>query len=119
MFEPNTLASPAALTMVTMCVAGIAFMARFFMAVTDDKKMRIERTVRSRGVDYAKHIVRDPGAHVALGVFRITSALASNSGRRDNQVATNAPHVVRLVKTGGNLDSASEPVYRHLDRRSG
>ena len=119
MFEPNALASPAALIMVTTCVAGIAFMARFFMAVTDDKKKRIERTVRSRGLGHTTDVVRDPGTHIAMGVVRITRALASNSGRCDKQVATNVAHVVMLVKTGGNLDSASEPVYQHWDRRSG
>ncbi len=92
MLQPSTVASPEAFAVLVVCILGIAFMVRFFIALAcDENKIRVTHTVRTRGVQRGKGVVCGEllldqvaayqAGHLALGVMRITTALASNSSQ--------------------------------------
>ncbi len=119
MLEPNILASLASLVMLATCVLGIGFMVRFFIALTgEEDKIRVVHQVRPRGVHYATEGVSeyagaavDPAAHLAMGVLRITTALASNpsrEGRRDTQERSNI-----VVFAGPERETGSATARRY------
>jgi K+-transporting ATPase KdpF subunit len=131
----ETVASPGivALTMLSVCVLGIGFMMRFFVAMTLEARE-----------EHATHPLRDPRVHckediacaaapsrkptansaayVAMGVVRITTALASNAGRRNSDISSGRLHVVTLGRTSPELDFPVEHRYRsgwsRADRRT-
>jgi hypothetical protein len=94
MVHLETVANPAivVVTMLSACVLGIGFMVRFFVALTrEDRNMHPVRVVHTQGVPCDADIacvaapsLRPTGnsAYLAIGVVRITTALASNAGRR-------------------------------------
>ena len=119
MLQPNITANPATLAMLAACVLGIGFMLRFLVALTgEDNKIQVVRQVRSRSVHYATDstshlrqrggIVADPAAYLAMGALRITTALASNSGRRGRT----ADRSNVLMFGGPARHSATERRYR-------
>ena len=93
----ETVANPAVVTTIILsaCVLGVGFMIRFFVALAlEEKKTRPAYALRPRGVHCEPDIACaaapsrmpavSPAAHVAMGVVRITTALASNAGRRSD-----------------------------------
>ena len=122
MLQPNIVASPLLLVMLAVCVLGIGFMVRFFVALTgEENKIRVVHQVRLRGVHDATDGASEPpryrwaavdsGAHIAMGVLRITSALASNHSREGNQAAAERSNVVTFAGPERERDSAVERRY--------
>ena len=95
MLHTNTFASPGAFAMLAACILGIGFLVRFLIALVDDGTS-MKPSNRGKAYSLAEATSRcytaavDYGPHVALGVFRLTTALSSNvcseetprSGRR-------------------------------------
>ena len=120
----ETVAHPAIVTTIILsaCVLGIGFMIRFFVALThEDKDTRPAYALRPRGVRCEPDIACaaapsrmpavSPEAYVAMGVVRITAALASNAGRRNSDLSFDR-HVVRLDKPGPELNFPGQRRYR-------
>ncbi|MGZ4731853.1 MAG: hypothetical protein ACXVZH_06885 [Terriglobales bacterium] len=118
----QTAASPAMVTMLLGCVLGAGFMVRFLIALTlDARQTYSERTVRPGGVHYAAEVPRtqtpyrdavaNSASHLAIGVVRITTALASNGGHR-HKAAVDRLHVVTLGRPGQGPDFTAERRYR-------
>ncbi|HEX3351374.1 MAG TPA: hypothetical protein VHS34_01020 [Terriglobales bacterium] len=92
-------------------------MALFFIALTGEQhKMHVVHRVTRRGkrsVGYQpqqhRGPVADPGAYIALGVLRITSALSSNP---DHGAVQPAANVVRFTGLQQKTGPAGERIYR-------
>jgi len=123
MLQPNIVASPATFTMLAVCVLGIGFMVRFFIALaSEENKIRVVHRVRPRGVHCAtdaacepsryKWAAVDSGAHIALGVLRITTALTSNPSRANRRTAAERSNIVMFAGPVRESDSATERRYR-------
>jgi hypothetical protein len=121
MLQPNTVATPATFTMLVGCVLGIGFMVRFFIALASDgREARIGNKVRPKRVKWVADLgcegrcdraVRvSPAAHLAMGVVRITTALASNP--RNQYAAGDHPYLVTSAARARQRDSAPERRYR-------
>src|ERR1700730_18251297 len=107
MLHLETVTSPAIFAMLLSCVLGAGFMVRFLVALTlDERKMHAEYAHRRSGLHYpadtawvdapyCKTAVNS-AAHLALGVVRITTALASGAGRAKSHAAVDRFHVVTL-----------------------
>jgi hypothetical protein len=118
MLQPNITANPAILALLAACVLGIGCMLRFLVALTGEEKIQVVRQVRSRSAHYATDstsdlrqrggVVADPAAYLAMGALRITTALASNPGRRGR--AAGRSNV--LMFGGPGRDSVTERRYR-------
>jgi hypothetical protein len=98
-------------------------MVRFLVALTlDGKKVRAEYTIRPGGLHYAGNIARtrtpyrdavaNSAAHLAIGVVRITTALASNAGLTNRHAAVDGLQVLRLNKPTQELDFTAERRHR-------
>jgi hypothetical protein len=122
MLQPNIVAGPATFIMLAVCVLGIGFMIRFFVALArEENRIRVVHQVRSRGVHYATDGASEPpryrwaavdsGAHIAMGVLRITTALASSSSREGRRAADRS-NVVMFAGSDRERDSATERRYR-------
>jgi hypothetical protein len=118
MLQPNITANPAILALLAACILGIGFMFRFLVALTgEESKIQVVRQVRSRSAHYATDstsdlrqrggVVADPAAYLAMGVLRITTALASNPSHRGR--AEGRSNV--LMFGGPERDSATERRY--------
>ena len=103
----ETVASPAIFVMLLACVLGAGFMIRFLVALTlDQRKMHLEYAHRSAGLHYPADMARadaacrktavNSAAHLAIGVVRITTALASDAGRGKRHASVQRLHVVTL-----------------------
>jgi hypothetical protein len=142
----ETVANPAGVTTIILlaCVLGIGFMVLFFLALAGEKKStRPSHALRPRGVNCQADIACaaapsrmpavSPAAYVAMGVVRITTALASDAGRRNNDLSFDRLHMVGLdrakprtqfprppsLSLEQNLSRTGEPEYaRHYFRRS-
>ena len=123
MLHLETVARPAIVLMLLGCVLGVGFMVRFLVALTlDGKKMRAEYTIRPGGLHYAANMARtqtpyrdavaNSAAHLAIGVVRITTALASNAGLTNRHAAVDGLHGLRLNKPTQELDFTAERRYR-------
>jgi len=121
MLQPNTVASPAAFTMLVVCVLAMGFMVRFFIALASDgREARTGNRIRPNRVKWVadlgcegrwdREIALSPGAHLAMGVVRITTALASNS--RTQQAAGDHPYLVTSAARARQRDSAADRRYR-------
>lgn len=121
MLQPNTVASPAAFTILVVCVLGMGFMVRFFVALArDGREARTANGVRPNRVKWVadlgcegrwdREVAVSPAAHLAMGVVRITMALASNPRRQ--RTAADRPHLVTFSAQARQRDSASERRYR-------
>jgi hypothetical protein len=107
------------LMMLAGCFLGVGFMVLFFVSLTrDERKIYTANTgstslpsVRS-GTERPKTVVKSP-ALLAIGVVRVTTALASNSTGTNGCTAMARPHVVTLDKPAREIDFTRERRY-HL-----
>ena len=118
MLHLETVAS-ANVLMLLGCIVGAAFMVRFLVALTLDRKQAyLEHTVRPGGLHYAADASRHRGAvansasHLAIGVVRITTALTWNSGSGPRETAANQPHVATPGRAGREVGATAERRYR-------
>ena len=123
MLHLQTATSPAVVTMLLGCVLGIGFMVRFLIALTlDGKEANTQSAVRPGGLHYAAVVPRtqtpyraavaNSASHLAIGVVRITSALASNAIRGTRRAAVDRLHVVAVGNTGREVGFTPERRYR-------
>ena len=85
-----TVASPGIFAVLAACVLGIGFMVRFLIAIArDENQIRVAHPVRARGVSSDAAV--NPAGHLAMGVVRITTALASNAREH---AAAERPHLI-------------------------
>jgi hypothetical protein len=123
MLHLNTIASPAIFAMFLACVLGAGFMVRFLVALTlDDRMMHAEYAHRRSGLHYPadatwvdaryRSTVVNSAAHLAIGVVRITTALASDGGRRRRHAPVGALQVLKLGTPTRELDFTAEHRYR-------
>jgi hypothetical protein len=122
MLHWETVTSPAIFAMLLACVLGAGFMVCFLVALTlDERKMRVEYAHRRSGLHYPADTTwvdaryRKTGinsaAHLAIGVVRITTALASDGGRRRRHAPVGPLHVLKLGTPARELDFTAE--HRH------
>ena len=123
MLHLQTAASPAIVTMLLGCVLGLGFMVRFLIALTvDGKEAHAVHPVRPGGLDYAadrsrsqaayRTAVANSASHLAIGVVRIASALASNRTRGNRRPSVDRLHLVTLGKPHREVDITAERRYR-------
>lgn len=123
MFQMQTAASPVIIAMLLGCVLGAGFMVRFLIALTvDGKAARAVHVVRPGGLHYAgdrsrtlapyRAAVANSASHLAIGVVRITSALASSTSSGNRLPAVDRLHLVTLGQTGREVDFTAERRYR-------
>jgi len=121
--QSNIVASLAIFTMLVVCALGIGFLVRFFIALaSEENQIRVVHPIRYRGIHYATDGTGEPpryrwsavdsGAHIALGVLRITTALPSNPSRASRRSAPERSNIVMFAGPGPESDSATEPRYR-------
>ena len=119
----ETVASPAIFVMLLACVLGAGFMIRFLVALTlDQRKMHLEYAHRSAGLHYPADMARadaacrktavNSAAHLAIGVVRITTALASDAGCGKRHASVQRLHVVTLDTPRQEIDFTAERRYR-------
>ena len=119
----ETVASPAIFVMLLACVLGAGFMIRFLVALTlDQRKMHLDHAHRSAGLHYPADMARadaacrktavNSAAHLAIGVVRITTALASDAGRGKRHASVQRLHVVTLDTPRQEIDFTAERRYR-------
>ena len=123
MSNVETVANPAIVTAVLLaCVVGIAFMVLFFIALArEEKTTRPSYAIRPRGVNCQTEIARaaapsgmpavSPAAYVAMGVVRITTALASSAGRKNTDLSFDRLQVVGLDRTNPELNFPGQRHY--------
>ena len=119
----ETVANPAIVTTILLaCVVGAAFMVLFFIALAREKKSTYpSHAIRPRGVNCQPEIARavapsgmpavSPAAYVAMGVVRITTALASSAGRRNTDPSLDRLQVVGLDRTKPELNFPGQRHY--------
>jgi hypothetical protein len=125
MLQPNMVSNPASYIMLAVCVLGIGFMVRFLIALaSEENKTRVVHPFHTRGAHYAdaadaafepprhRWAAVDSGAHIALGVLRITAALTSNPSRTNRPIAAERSNVVMFAGPAQESDSATERRYR-------
>jgi hypothetical protein len=123
MLQPNTVASLETFTMLAVCILGMGFMVRFFIALTgENRKIQIVHTVRPKRVHSAPVIAYEapllsgpeviPASPLVMGVVRIANALASNPGE-NKQVAVDWPHPIAFGARARATKSAAERRYRY------
>ncbi len=104
MLGPNTIANSAAIGLLAACVLGIGFLIRFFIGVADEgSKARVAHPYAPGEGKFAvgtlyqrpRHRVAEvnSGAHLALGVLRITTVLNSDL-KRGRRPAAHRVHFV-------------------------
>jgi len=119
----QTAANPAIVTILAGCVLGVGFMVRFLIALTvDGKEAHAVRSVRPGGLHYAgdrsraqtpyRVAVANPASHLAIGVVRITNALASSTTRGNSRLSVDRLHLVTPGKAGREVDLTAERRYR-------
>ena len=123
MLHLGTFTSPATFAMLLACVLGAAFMVRFLVALTlDDRKMHAEYARHRSGLHYPadtslagagyRRTSVNSAAHLAIGVVRITTALASDGGLRRRQAPVGPLHVLKLGTPTQGLNFTAEHRYR-------
>jgi hypothetical protein len=124
MLHLQTVTSPATFIMLLSCVLGAGFMVRFLVALTLDekKKMHAEYTRHRSGLHYASDTASvgagyrktavNSAAHLAIGVVRITAALASDGSRRRRTAPVGPLHVLKLGTPARELNFTAEHRYR-------
>jgi hypothetical protein len=123
MLQFETTASAAISVMLLACVLGAGFMIRFLVAlIRDERKVRVECAHRhAKPHDPAnmawvdapcRKTAVNSAAHLAIGVVRITTALASDAGRRKSLVSVDRLHVVTLDTPGQEVDFTAVRRYR-------
>ncbi len=110
-------------TMLLGCALGLGFMVRFLIALTVDGKEALSvQPVRSGGLRYATDRSRSQAAyhaavansasHLAIGVVRITRALAANRTRGNRRPSVDRLHLVTLGKIHREIDATAQRRYR-------
>ncbi|MGC2183554.1 MAG: hypothetical protein WA637_09765 [Terriglobales bacterium] len=110
-------------TMLLGCVLGLGFMVRFLIALTvDGKEAHSVHPVRPGGLHYVadrsrsraayNSAVANSASHLAIGVVRITRALAANRIRGNRRPAVHRLHLVTFGKTHREVDITAERRYR-------
>jgi hypothetical protein len=121
----ETVANPAIVTTIVLsaCLLGIGFMVRFFVALTvEGREMHSRHGLRLQGVHSQKDIAcaaapsRKPtlnsAAWVAMGVVRITTALASTPARRNDAASHDGLHAVTLDRPSQEFSFPAGRRYR-------
>jgi hypothetical protein len=119
----ETVASPAIFVIFLACVLGAGFMIRFLVALTlDERTMHLECAHRRAGLHYPadmawvdatyRKTAVNSAAHLAIGVVRITTALASDAGRGKRHASVQRLHVVTLDTPRQEIDFTAERRYR-------
>ena len=104
-----TVAGPGIVAVLAACILAIGFMVRFLIAIAgDEHKVRVAHEVRTRAAwgDAALN----PAGHLAVGVVRITTALASNA-RENTQVVVERPRAVSFAGCSRGFEPAIERRY--------
>lgn len=105
-----TVASPGTFVMLAACVLGIGFMLRFLIAIaSDENKVRVAHPVRVKQAGGEPAL--NPARHLALGVVRITTALASNP-REHARARVEQPHLITFSAGSREHESATARRYR-------
>ncbi len=122
MLPANTVANLEVLGTLMACLLGIGFMIRFFMALADDRKMKAGAPVRRNQSRFPKSARPEPGKYrrhvgnpaelLAIGVLRITKALASRRRHADVHIPPQRPYLVKGASRTGDRTSANESIYR-------
>jgi hypothetical protein len=123
MLQTNLVASLGTFTMLTVCILGMGFMIRFFIALTGEKTharavhdLRSKR-IHSVAVGACEAPSRSgpeltPASPLVMGVVRIANALASNPGE-NGQVTVDRPHPIVFGARARASRSAAERRYRY------
>lgn len=112
-----------AVIFLPVCILAIGFMVRFFVALTvENRQLHSVHVLHPSGVHseadtkYAAAPARqasgNPAAYVAFGVVRITTALASNAGRRSSDASVRRPQLVTLERPSPEISFPGEHRYR-------
>ncbi len=105
-----TVASPGIFAVLAACVLGMAFMVRFLIAIaTDENKIRVAHPVRAKRAGSEPAL--NPARHLAMGVVRITTALASNSRERAHAAVAQS-HLITFSAGSREHESATARRYR-------
>jgi hypothetical protein len=125
MTQLGTSASPSIVAMIILpvCVLAIGFMVRFFVALTvEDRQLHSVHVLHPSGVHceadtncvaaFSRRSTVNSAAYVALGVVRITSALASNASRRKSDNSIRRPQVVTVDGPSPEVGFPAEHRYR-------
>ncbi len=109
MLQPDTLASSEIFAMLAAVILGVGFMARFLVAlISEGKKSRVDEPVGVKE-PYATEAACEPRQYnLAMGVFRITTALASTPSR-DRRSAAYQSRVMFAAR-----GSATKRLYRWI-----
>lgn len=121
----EAVASPAivGMFMLSMCVVATGFMVRFLVALTvENRKLHSVHVLHPSRVHCEADTncvaapSRKPGVHspalVAIGVVRITTALASNAGRRKSDTSGARPQAGTLNWPSPEIGFSVEHRYR-------
>jgi hypothetical protein len=122
MLHLQTFTSTTTFVMLLSCVLGAAFMIRFLVALTlDEKRMHAEYARHRSGLHYPadtawvgagnRKTAVNSAAHLAIGVVRITTALASDRGRRRRPAPVGPLHVMKLGTPTQGLSFTAEHRY--------
>jgi hypothetical protein len=109
--------------MLPACILAIGFMVRFFVALTvENRQLHSVHVLQPSGVhsEADTNCVGAPSrrptvhsaAYVAIGVVRITTALASNAGRRKSDTSVSRSQVVTLDGPSPEISVPGEHCYR-------
>ena len=105
-----TVASLGTFVMLAVCVLGIGFMLRFLIAIaSDEHNVRVAYPARARKAGGEPAL--NPARHLALGVVRITTALASNTRKRAH-AAVEPPQLITFSAASREHESATARRYR-------
>jgi hypothetical protein len=122
----EAVSGPAVFMMLVACVIAIGFLLRFLAALTLDERNMGVRTMRARNArpervhysadtavgefSYPKRM--GSAAQLAIGVARITGALASNASLTSSHTSVDRLHVVTPGRPKQQLDFTARPRYR-------
>jgi hypothetical protein len=109
--------------MFSVCILAAGFMVRFLVALTvENRKVHTVHVLQPGGLHCEADTNRvaapfyKPTVHsaafVAIGVVRITTALASNAGRRKSDTSVARPQVVTLNRPSPEIGFSVEHRYR-------
>jgi hypothetical protein len=105
-----TVAGLGKFVMLAVCVLGIGFMFRFLIAIaSDENKVRVAHPVRAKKAGSEPAL--NPARHLAMGVVRITAALASNSRERAH-AAVEQSDLITFSAGSREHESATARRYR-------
>jgi len=113
MLQAITVTSPASLAVLTGCFLGIGFMVRFFIALGGDasRVQEVHTVDASRAHRGVPEAAMNPADHLATGVVRVTTALASNP-RENGRAAVYRPHLITSAGWAGARESVAERKHR-------